>query len=131
MREWLAAAGIFVKCLKEMVLKSSVSHVRQASSEVDARCPRWGEVVNEVEVRDEGAKLHLIANPGLAKLSGEIRSLHHHLGVLRQVATIFGTTADEHPISSDTRTGLASLGFGKRTVNYSKCLCGQRRLNKS
>lgn len=121
-RMWVDNIRALSKRMEDAVVSGCTQVVSEASRSVDALAPRWGENVNDAELRDDGARLQLAVNPSMRELPEACRRLHRALGDLAKVADALCSDSppDLWPLSREAvREGRNSLAFGKLTVNVS------------
>lgn len=118
LRQWVAVANVYSELMVDCVLETAAQSVAEATTAVDARCPRWGEVISDHGIRDDAAQMQLVMNSNIASLPGHIRTLHGHMKNMCLVGTILNVSLDELAITKEiVRSGRNSLDFGKKTVN--------------
>lgn len=116
--QWVSPVVALADGIAEAVMQAAGRVVAEATSVVDARCPRWGENINDNAMHDQGAKIQLVLNPGLSALPSECRALHGAMSVLNEVADTLRVPIDSRPeVREWIRAARNSFGFGKKTVN--------------
>lgn len=118
-RQWLQVAGRYGELLAGAVLDDAAARVRSQSHVVSQMCPRWGENVNDAEVRDAGAKLQMLMDPQVPKLPQEIRRLHEALtemGIVGRELSLPTSVAEHTSTKEVVRNADLSMDFARRTV---------------
>lgn len=121
LQQWLSSVGAFVDDAANFLLKESASATAAAAAQVDSTCPRWGDAINDVAIREDSAKLLLVMNTKLAGLPKHCRELQTSLETLMEVAQILFNKGvhDLDGCREEARVAGHALSFGKRTVNVS------------
>lgn len=119
MVQWLRGVDAFINELSIAIVDGACASVSTASAIVDSSSPRWGSAISDDELRDDSARLLLLANPKVAQLPHECRTLQSALEALVKVSDLLlNKSVDQIPACAEVaRFGNSALAFGKRTVN--------------
>lgn len=120
LKSWVRATNDVSECMSGFLLNEAAEATRRLGTSVEGLCPRWGDSVNDSEVRDDGARVQLVLDTSLQQLPQAVRDLHASMSVLASVGRELSLPppVDEYPATREiVRASSSALKFGRKTVN--------------
>lgn len=120
-KNWAGGVEVLFGALTDYIIQDAANVVATSSSSVDALCPRWGDAINDDELRTDSAKLLLSTNPKLQGLPKQCRALQVSLENLGFVTKLLlqKDVGDVDIVKESARVGSNTVLCGKQMVNVS------------
>ena len=123
---WSASVEAFKVSVFKQVLAHAAARLDACRSELEGLIPRWGECINDTEVRDDAARLTMLPskNQNIGKLPEKIKTTSSERMHLEGLATMLSVQEpSKHPVTRDSlHLADNAVAFAKKTVSVAAAL---------